>query len=157
MENKDVENKGMEGKKVMPERETEMRKEAPLSAIERRAAQMREQEASVKEAYPAFHLEEEMQDPLFVKLMQAGVGMREAYEFVHRDALTGALISEVAEGVRERTRREMRARDERPAENGTSGRAAATLRERTPSEWSREERERIGREALKGKKHKIKQ
>ncbi len=125
------------------------------SALELRAAAIKEEEARLKGVYAGFELKNEMKDPLFAKLMRAGIDMRSAYEFAHRDELTGKLINEVAQGVRERVLRDIETRGSRPAENGTGGRAAATIREKTPSEWSREERERIGREALKGKKHSI--
>ena len=147
----------MQDKTKLPGKEKTGVKEEPeeMSALARRAEETRAQEALLREAYPDFSLAEEMREPLFAKLIQAGVDMRAAYEFCHRDELTGRLINEVAEGVRARTMQKLRTHSVRPAENGTSGRAAATLRERTPSEWSREERERIGREALKGKKHSI--
>lgn len=142
--------------------------EAPRQMLARRVAALKEQEAAVKAVYPDFSLQREAEDPLFVKLVQGGVDMRAAYEFVHRDELTGALIREVAaaaharalrekdagRGAKEAERREAR-QEARPAENGTGGRAPVLTRPRKPSEWSRAERERVGREALRGRKQRI--
>lgn len=125
------------------------------SDLEARKKMLSEEKEKLMTVYPDFDLKTEMEQPLFVKLVRAGVAMRDAYEFVHRDELTSAMIEEIAQKLYARSLGEKETKTRRPAENGTSGRAAARLREKAPSEWSKEERERIGREALRGKKHSI--
>ncbi|MDO5112172.1 MAG: hypothetical protein Q4E65_07690, partial [Clostridia bacterium] len=71
------------------------------------------------------------------------------------DAELQAIVQQIAARVRAQVLRELQRQDARPLENGTTGRAPASIRETLPSEWSREERERIGRAALRGKKHTI--
>lgn len=142
-----------EKKEKLPEAAAEEKRGE--SELQKRTARLYAQADELKKSYPKFELKTELKSPMFVALLRAGADMRTAYEFVHRDELLGALIGEVAQGVRERVLNDVRSRGARPCENGTGGRAPAIVREPLPSEWSREERERIGREALRGKKHSI--
>lgn len=71
------------------------------------------------------------------------------------DAALRDIVERVANRVRTQTLRAVQKNAARPLENGATGRAPATIRETPPSAWSREERERIGRAALRGKKHTI--
>lgn len=130
---------------VLPQMQAQSALEARIASVEARRANGGETP-----------MPQEAQDPMLTKLLRAGVDARTAYAVLHLEETLREVAARAEKRARARVLRELSARGARPLENGTSGRAPATMREPLPSEWSREERERVGRAALSGKKHVIK-
>lgn len=138
-------------KSALPKAQAQSALQARIETLEARRAPAGAAAPFPKE--PPF--QDEMQNPAFLRLLRAGVDARTAYDVLHWEETLRQVAKQVEKRVRARVLREAQARSARPLENGTSGRAPASLREPLPSEWSREERDRVGRAALKGRKHTI--
>ena len=90
---------------------------------------LREQFAAVREAYPGAQLHEELESPVFMRLVMRGVDARSAYELTHlRELRAGAM----AYGAR-------RARE-----------AAGGAFAESPEHWSRQTREELKARARRG-------
>ena len=68
-----------------------------------RAAALARSCAQTAQVYPAFDLRQEMQNPRFMRLIDAGLSVRESYEVLHRDQL----LRQAVEHTAERTRQEV--------------------------------------------------
>lgn len=93
---------------------------------DREAARLWRQEAdSVKAVYDNFNISEEMKNPKFVDFMNRGIGMKAAFELVHRDELMSGAMHYAAQKASEQVVNNIKAQAARPAENGTGNRASA--------------------------------
>lgn len=110
----------------------------------------------LKAIYPGFELEAECKSPdtgmRFVELLRNGIDVRTAYEVIHKDDLIGGAMQYTAEAVRKKTLNDIRARGLRPAENGLSGNAAATVVKSDPKSFTKKDREEISRRVLRGER-----
>lgn len=105
----------------------------------------------LREVYPDFDLGTEVQDKDFQALLRSGVPMRMAYEVKHMpDIVAGA--KKAAADERERAVTEaIRARGERPAENGVSA-ANGVATGVDVGKLTREQRAEIAKRAARGEK-----
>ena len=99
--------------------------------------ELRRQAETLKETYPDFDLNRELEDPTFLRLIRGRVDPATAYEVVHRRQLA----EESAR--RERIRRH-------PVENGLTGGASPAVLQTDPRALSREERKQLRRRAARG-------
>ena len=99
--------------------------------------ELRRQADTLKETYPDFDLNRELEDPTFLRLIRGRVDPATAYEVVHRRQLA----EESAR--RERIRRH-------PVENGLTGGASPAVLQTDPRALSREERKQLRRRAARG-------
>lgn len=99
--------------------------------------------------YPALDLMQELENPLFLRLVKADVPVKRAYETVHLDDI----LSELAAREREKAHKEItdniRIRGMRPPENGIAAHGGITLRSDV-SRLTREQREDYARRAARG-------
>lgn len=70
----------------------------------------------LRERYPDFDLEAEAENDLFVRMLQSGVPMGNAYEVVHMDEIKQGLVKTTEKNVTDA----IRARGMRPTENGAA-------------------------------------
>lgn len=107
----------------------------------------------LKQLYPGFDLEKELQNPNFVRLTAPGVGVdvRTAYEVVHRDEMRGAEMKFAAEKAAQRVSASVAANAKRPAENGMKGSSAA-INKSDPSQLTKADRAEIKRRVMAGEK-----
>ncbi len=75
-----------------------------------------------KECYPSFDLEAECRDPGFLRLVRAGVGVKEAYEAIHHEEIVKGAMQYAADAVWEAARK---GTARHPAENGVTPTPAA--------------------------------
>lgn len=69
-----------------------MTKEQREEAMRQGYEALREQFAAVREAYPGAQLHEELESPVFMRLVMRGVDARSAYELTHlRELRAGAM------------------------------------------------------------------
>lgn len=140
-------------------REATERREAREAAAIRRGAELTAKAKEVQKAYPGFNIRTEMQNPQFVKLMDAGLDMRTAYEVAHRAELQKATVSYTAQQAAEKSAKRaednltahVRANGMRPAENGAKS-AAPTTTKVDPSKLTKEQIDDYIRRARNGER-----
>lgn len=110
------------------ERENRMlRAQEEQRAREAQFAAWDRQFADLTQIYPNVDPQTEMQNPNFVRLMNAGVPIRDAFELVHKDELTRGAMQFTANKVAEKMANAARSNSAHPDENGLSGQAASTI------------------------------
>jgi len=105
----------------------------------------------VEALYPAFDLAVEARNSAFVRLLTRGLDVRSAYEVAHRDEILGSAMRITAQKVAEKVVNNIRARANRPDENGLAGRSGQTFRQGAAG-LTREERARIADKAARGER-----
>lgn len=78
----------------------------------------------IKKTYADFSLENEIQNPDFMRLLKANVPMEHAYKLIHMDEMMDRAVTASAADAEKRTVDNIRARGMRPAENGTSSQSS---------------------------------
>lgn len=126
---------------------------AQQTQIQRHLENMVRQGEELKQMYPGFDLEKELQNPAFVKLTAPGVGVdvRTAYEVVHRDEMRGAEMQFAAQKSAERVAASVAANAKRPAENGVKGSSGA-ISKTDPSKLTKADIAEIARRVRSGEK-----
>ena len=92
---------------------------------------------AVRDRYPDFDLDRELEDPAFARLLNSGVDPRTAYEVVHHRELTGR-AARLAENAA------------RPQENGLGAGSPAAVAKPDPKALTRAERKLLRRRAARG-------
>lgn len=132
-----------------------------------RAQQMQQQEAQIKaqgekwymeaEAmkgnplYQNFDLMQELQNPDFVGLLQAGTPMEHAYKVLHFDELMGNAVQAAAASTEKKVADNVRAKGNRPSENGTNSNSAFVTKT-DPTKLTRADFEEIERRVARGER-----
>lgn len=110
--------------------------------------------AQCAQRYPSFNFDSEAQNPetggRFLSLLGAGISVQDAYELIHKDDIISGAMQYTAQQVQAKTVNDIRARGMRPAENGTSGAAPATIVKKDPAKFTKKDREEISRRVLRG-------
>lgn len=118
---------------------------------------LQRQGEKLKETFPGFDLRQELRNPAFRRMTAPHVGLsvEDAYYAVHRSEIQTAMMQVTAEKAAEKLSNAIRAGQQRPVENGTSGQATSVLSFDYRSA-SREQREalkqRILQAAARGEK-----
>jgi len=121
---------------------------------ERAFAQIVAEGEALKQIYPGFNLEAELQDPRFGNLLaglqSAGFGdaVRTAYESVHRDEIMSGAMQYAVQRTKQQVSNNIQAGMNRPAENGGTQAAAQTRID--PSRFNRQQIEEIRKRVSKG-------
>ncbi len=82
----------------------------------------------LKEAYPDFDLEKEVQNRGFLKLLRSGVDLKSAYYATHHEEIVKSMVQKATEEASLRITDSIRARGNRPVENGISGQSTAIIK-----------------------------
>ena len=98
--------------------------------------------------YPEFDLEKESADPAFMRLIDAGVDLRTAYEVTHRDTVFPAALRAALE---QETRRLLQQHGS-AAQRISEGSRAASVARASYAADTRSAREALERRAMKGEK-----
>lgn len=114
-----------------------------------------QQTEECRKFYPNFSLETEVTNPntgkRFEALIKSGVDVKTAYEVIHNDEIMTNAMSYTAQKVQQMTVNDIKARGMRPAENGGGG-SAANMTKSDPSKFTRADREKLARRALRGER-----
>lgn len=94
------------------------------------------------EVYPGFDLDSEFENPVFRRLVAAGVPVISAYELIHRDEVNTILVEKAIRQAEKRISGAIQSGAKRPGENGSSP-SAATVATFDPRKLSKEERKNI--------------
>ena len=109
------------------------------------------QAEQAKQLYPELDLNRESQDPRFVSMLKAGVPVQHAYEVIHMDEIKTGVAQRTARTTAQQVTDNVRARGNRPAENGVSS-GSGFLVKSDVSKLTKKDRAEIARRAAHGEK-----
>ena len=104
--------------------------------------------AKVKEKFPDFDLETEIQNPQFKDMLERGINVEHAYKVLHYDELMQGNIAQAMRSSAKATADTIAARGNRPKENG--GNSSAIVYKTDVSKLSKEDRAEIARRVSMG-------
>ena len=140
------------------------RENAQLRAMSQRSQEQKEWDAlmsqgeAVKQVYPSFDMDTEMQNPQFGRLLatmqRSGFpnAVQAAYEAVHREEIMGSAMQYAVQQTQQKISNSIQSGKMRPTENGTSQRAAGTPTAMDPSKLTKAQIEDIKMRAARGEK-----
>lgn len=105
----------------------------------------------MKELYPGFDLRTEIQNRDFQGLLKSGVPVQKAYELMHMEEIKQAAARNAAQTASAQMQANLKAKQSRPSENGTSSKSAAIVKNDVHS-LSRDDRAEAVRRAMRGEK-----
>lgn len=110
------------------------------------------EENEMREILPDFSLRDEIEaSPEFVRMLKSGVSVKAAYNAIHNDEITAAAIKHAQAAAAKATAENVRARGNRPRENG-NGNAPGVIIKSDVSRLTRAERADVARRTLAGEK-----
>lgn len=119
-------------------------------AINRQMEEWRNQEQEMRELYPEFDLETEISNnPEFGSLLSHGVPVKHAFEVLHIDEIKQAMMSVTAQQTAKAVTDNIRAKGQRPAENGASS-GNAFVEKIDVAKLTKKEREEFAKRAERG-------
>lgn len=124
---------------------------------EQREAANRQYDAWIKESnnlkqvFPSFDLDVELENPDFVDALRAGLGVSRAFYSIHGADIAAGAMQQTAQEVRRATAEEIAAGKTRPRENGLSSRASVKV-SKDLGQLTRQDRADLARRALKGER-----
>ena len=108
------------------------------------------QSQELKSVYPNFDFQKETQNGRFADILRApGMDVRTAYEVTHRDEIIGGAMQFTAQKVTEQVVNNIKARGQRPVENGIASQASANVKT-TVAQTTKKDREEISRRVQGG-------
>lgn len=107
------------------------------------------QAQQARELYPALELRQELRNPRFRELLQAGARVDEAYLVVHRDEIFPTIMRFSADAAREKLANRIAANDARPPETAMSTQSSAVVKQDV-ARMTRQQRQDIIRRVQKG-------
>ena len=118
---------------------------------ERLYSQWMDQSQALKQVYPAFDLNAELQNPRFTDLLRNNVDVRTAYGVIHKDEIIPAAMQFTANQVRQKIANDLRANSSRPTENGIGSQASAVVKSDV-SKLTKADRQEIIRRVASGER-----
>ena len=110
-----------------------------------------QQSEDVKNIYPGFDLNTELQEPRFVDLLKNNVDVRTAYEVLHKDEIISGAMQFTAKKVQQKFANNIMSNGARPTENGMNNQSSAVVKSDV-SQLSKEDRQEIIRRVARGEK-----
>ena len=108
----------------------------------------------VKAVYPDFDLGAESKNPRFISMLKAGVPVQHADEVIHMDEIKAGVAQSTARQTEKQVVDGIRAKGNRPAENGTSSQSAFTVKD-DPHKWTKQDRAEVARRVARGETIKL--
>lgn len=125
------------------------RKQAADQHAQQQLANWMKQAEGMKEMYPGFDLRTEIQNRDFQGLLRAGIPVQKAYELIHMEEIKQAAAKSAAQTASAQMQANLKAKQSRPAENGTSSKTAVIVKNDV-SKLTRAERAEVARRAMMG-------
>lgn len=119
--------------------------------INRDITNWKNQAESLKEIYPNFNLDTEIEDPQFFSLLRNNVDVRTAYEVIHRDEILGGAMQYAAQTAAKRVADSVAANSKRPVENGVTSQGAVNS-QTDVNKLTKAQREEIERRVARGER-----
>lgn len=132
-------------------KEYDLREQRMLSQqmAERQLRQWDSEAQALKNLYPSFDLNAESENPKFKELLKKGVPLATAYEVIHLADIKAGIQRMTASATEKQVTDNIRAKGQRPAENGTSSQSAFTVKDDV-SKLSKADRRNIAVRARQG-------
>ncbi len=124
-------------------------KTARQDAARQAFARLAEEETALQAVYPSFQWRQEVQNPVFGRLVAAGIDVRTAYEVVHREEVLRQAMSYAAKRAKEQTSRAIASGAMRVRENGGHN---VTVTRNDPKKLSSEDLANIRKRVFDGEK-----
>ena len=129
----------------------EQQKAAQQSYVNQKMVQWNAEAAELQKTYPGFSLEAESQNQNFLNMLKAGVPMEHAYRVLHYDELMSGTVNKVAGDMQKAVTDHIRARGQRPAENGSFQSSPFTVKDDV-SKLSKADRAEIAKRVARGER-----
>ena len=129
----------------------EQQRNAEESALRQHYQRLATQAEEMKQAFPGFDLQAELQNPLFMKWTspQYGMSVKDAYFAIHHDEIQKATMQYAGQRATQQIAASVQAGARRPQENGMQGVGAALIKS-DPSTWSKADRDEVRRRVRNG-------
>lgn len=86
------------------------------------------QAEEAKKTYPNLDMHVEAKNPEFLKLLNAGIDVKTAFEVIHKDEIIPAAMQYTAKQVEQKIANKIQANGNRPSENGLSNHSSASVK-----------------------------
>lgn len=107
--------------------------------------------AVLKDTYPQFELNAELQNSDFFGLLKAGIPIKTAYEVVHKDEIIPAAMQFTAQKTAEKITNKIISNGNRPLENGANGQSPVNVKSDV-SQLTKADRDEITRRVARGER-----
>lgn len=105
---------------------------------------------TLKDTYPGFDFNEEIQNEDFASLLKNGIDVRTAYEVVHKDEIITGAMQVTARRVREKVANDIMSNGKRAVEGSTGG--SGVIAKSDVNKLSKADREEIEKRVMRGEK-----
>ena len=126
-------------------------RQAGEQQAQQQLARWMQEAESMKSLYPGFDLRAELQNREFLTLLKSHIPVQKAYELVHMEEIKQAAARNAAQTASAQMQANLKAKQSRPSENGTSSKSAAIVKNDVHS-LSRDDRAEAVRRAMRGEK-----
>lgn len=106
---------------------------------------------ALKQQFPNFDLQQELENPQFAGLLRANIDMATAFQVVHKDEIIPAAMQYAAQEVQSKMANSVAANAARPRENGI-GNGSSALIKNDVTKLTKADRQEIARRAMRGEK-----
>ena len=122
--------------------------------VQQHLASLQQQAAALKQKYPSFDLNKEMQNPAFFRMTSPGGGMsvEDAFWAIHHTELAQARQAQTAQAVASALSKSVQAGRTMPTENGTRARSSTGVSNKLYSQMSAEERRQYKADLKSGRR-----
>ena len=144
--------------KSLERENAQLKRATQMTAEQREWEELVAQGENVKQMYPSFDMDVEMQNPQFGRLLAtlkgSGFGdpVRIAYETVHRDEIMGGAMEYAVKQTEQKIANSIQSGMTRPQENGTAKVAAGAPTSLDPSKLSKAQIDEIKQRAARGER-----
>lgn len=144
--------------KALERENAALKRQSQMSAEQEEWNRLVEQGNAVKEVYPDFDLDTEMNNPQFGRLLatmqRSGFPnpIQTAYEAVHREEIMGGAMAYAVNQTKQKISNSIASGQNRPQENGSTQRSAGTATGLDPSKLSKADIENIKMRASRGER-----
>ena len=115
----------------------------------RRLMEIIDEAEKTKKVYPSLNLDKEFENPVFRRLLSAGVPVISAYELIHRDEVNSLLIEKAVRQAEKRIASAVSSGTRVPDENGSRP-SAASVSTVDPRNLTKAERKSIREKVRRG-------
>lgn len=124
---------------------------AEETALRQHYQKLATQAEEMKQAFPGFDLQAELQNPNFMKWTspQYGMSVKDAYFAIHHDEIQKATMQYAGQRATQQVAASVQAGARRPQENGMQGVGSALIKT-DPSTWSKADRAEVRRRVRSG-------
>lgn len=129
----------------------QMRERADRDQAEAIYSKWMQDAESVKQQFPDFDLQKELENPQFASLLRANVDVATAFQVIHKDELIPAAMQYTAREVQNKMASSVAANNARPKENGI-GNGASAIVKTDVSKLTKADRAEIARRVARGER-----